>query len=84
MQSTGGNHSHRTPHRSTPILLQLLSSSWTRLSTLMVDTHQMVGNNYNYMQLIISKHKTESIIYVIFIHTLTTYLLCEVETTIPY
>jgi hypothetical protein len=38
-----------------PILLQLLSSSWVRLITLIVDTQQVVENNYNYMQLIISK-----------------------------
>jgi hypothetical protein len=49
----------------------------------MVGTQQVVGNNYNYMQLIISKLKVESIIYIRFIDTLATYLLCEVETTIP-
>jgi hypothetical protein len=54
-----------------------------RLSTLMVDTQQVVGNNYNYMQQIISNLKVGSILYVIFIYTLATYLLCEVETTIP-
>jgi hypothetical protein len=47
----------------------------------MVGTQQVVGNNYNYMQLIISKLKAESILYVRFIDTLATYLLCEVETT---
>jgi hypothetical protein len=51
------------------------------LSKLMVGTQQVVGNNYNYIQLIVSKIKAESIIYVRFIDTLTTYLLCEVETT---
>jgi hypothetical protein len=35
------------------------------------------------MQLIISKLKARSIIYVRFIDTLATYLLCEVETTKP-
>jgi hypothetical protein len=49
----------------------------------MVGTQQVVGNNYNYMQLIISKLKAESIIYVRFINTLATYLLSEDETTIP-
>jgi hypothetical protein len=48
-----------------------------------VGTQQVVGNNYNYMQLIISKLKARSILYVRFIATLATYLLCEVETTIP-
>jgi hypothetical protein len=66
-----------------PKLLQLLSSRWARMSTLMVGTQQVVGNNYNYMQLIISKLKAESIIYVRFINTLATYLLSEDETTIP-
>jgi hypothetical protein len=47
----------------------------------MVGTQQVVGNNYNYMQLIISKHKAGSILYIRFIDTLATYLLCEVETT---
>jgi hypothetical protein len=47
----------------------------------MVGTQQVVENNYNYMQLIISKLKAESILYVRFIDTLATYLLCEVETT---
>jgi hypothetical protein len=51
------------------------------LSKLMVGTQQVVGNNYNYIQLIVSKIKAESIIYVRFIDTLTNYLLCEVETT---
>jgi hypothetical protein len=41
----------------------------------------VVGNNYNFMQLIISNLKAESILYVRFIDTLATYLLCEVETT---
>jgi hypothetical protein len=54
---------------------------WVRLSTLMVGTQQVVGNNYNYMQLIISKLKAESILYLRVIDTLATYLLCEVETT---
>jgi hypothetical protein len=49
----------------------------------MVGTRQVVGNNYNYMQLIISNLKAGSTLYVIFIDTLATYLLCEVETTIP-
>jgi hypothetical protein len=53
------------------------------LRTLMVDTQQVVGNNYNYMQLIISKLKAESILHVRFIDTLATYLLYEVETSIP-
>jgi hypothetical protein len=53
------------------------------LSTLMVHTQQVVGNNYNYMQLIISKLKAESILYVRFIDILATYFLCEVETIIP-
>jgi hypothetical protein len=48
-----------------------------------VDTLQVVGNNYNYMQLIISKLKARIILYVKFIDTLVTYLLCEVETTKP-
>jgi hypothetical protein len=52
------------------------------LSTLMVGTQQVVGNNYNHMQLIISKLKAGSILYVRFIDTLATYLLCEVETTV--
>jgi hypothetical protein len=52
------------------------------LSTLMVGTQQVVGNNYNYMQLIISKLKAGSILYVRFIDTLATYLLGEVETTV--
>jgi hypothetical protein len=47
----------------------------------MVGTQQVVGNNYIYMQLIISKLKTENILYVRFIDTLATYLLCEVKTT---
>jgi hypothetical protein len=47
----------------------------------MVGTQQVVGNNYNYMQLIISKHKARSIIYVRFIDTLATYLLYAVENT---
>jgi hypothetical protein len=47
----------------------------------MVGTQQVVGNNYNYMELIISKHKEESILNVRFIDTLEFYLLCEVETT---
>jgi hypothetical protein len=47
----------------------------------MVGTQQVVGNNYNYMQLIISKLKAESILYLRVIDTLATYLLCEVETT---
>jgi hypothetical protein len=51
------------------------------LSKLMVGTQQVVGNNYKYIQLIVSKIKAESIIYVRFIDTLTNYLLCEVETT---
>jgi hypothetical protein len=50
----------------------------------MVGTQQVVGNNYNYMQLIISKLKVGRILYVIFIDTLATYLLCEVESTIPH
>jgi hypothetical protein len=49
----------------------------------MVGTQQVVENNYNYMQLIISKLKAESIIHVRFTDTLATYLLCEIETTIP-
>jgi hypothetical protein len=49
----------------------------------MVGTQQVVGNNYNYMQLKISKLKAESKLYVRFINTLATYLLCEVETTKP-
>jgi hypothetical protein len=49
----------------------------------MVGTQQVVRNNYNNMQLIISKLKAESILHVRFIETLATYLLCEVETTIP-
>jgi hypothetical protein len=49
----------------------------------MIGTQQVVGNNYNYMQLIISKLKAESILHIRFIDTLATYLLCEVETTIP-
>jgi hypothetical protein len=49
----------------------------------MVGTQQVMGNNYNYMQLIISKHKAESILYVGFIDTSVAYLLCEVESTIP-
>jgi hypothetical protein len=48
----------------------------------MVGTQQVMENNYNYMQLIISKLKAESILHVSFIDTLATYLLCEVETTI--
>jgi hypothetical protein len=67
-----------------PILLQLLRSRWARFSTLMVGIQQVVENNYHYMQLIISKLKVGSILYVIFIDTLATYLPCEVETTIPY
>jgi hypothetical protein len=51
------------------------------LSTLMVGTQQVVGNNYSYVQLIVSKFKAESILYIRFIDTLATYLLCEVETT---
>jgi hypothetical protein len=35
------------------------------------------------MQLIISKLKAESTLYIRFIDTLATYLLCEVETTKP-
>jgi hypothetical protein len=66
-----------------PKLLQLLSGRWERMSTLMVGTQQVVGNNNNYMQLIISKLKAKSIIYVRFIDTLATYLLSEDETTIP-
>jgi hypothetical protein len=46
-----------------------------------VGTQQVVENNYNFMQLIISNLKAESILYVRFIDTLATYLLCEVETT---
>jgi hypothetical protein len=34
-----------TPHRSIPNLLQLLSSSLARLSTLMVGTQQVQENN---------------------------------------
>jgi hypothetical protein len=49
----------------------------------MVDTQQVVGNNYNYMQIVVPKLKAESILYVIFIDTLATYLLCEVETSKP-
>jgi hypothetical protein len=49
----------------------------------MVGTQQVLGNNYNYMQLIISKLKARSILHVRLIDTLATYLLCEVETTIP-
>jgi hypothetical protein len=49
----------------------------------MVGTQHVVGNNYKYMQLIISKIKAGSILYVRFIDTLATYLLCEVETAIP-
>jgi hypothetical protein len=48
----------------------------------MFGIQQVVGDNYNYMQLIISKLKAESILYVKFIDTLATFLLCEVETTI--
>jgi hypothetical protein len=51
------------------------------LSTLVIGTQQVVGNNYNYMQLVISKLKVESILYVRYIDTLATYFLCEVETT---
>jgi hypothetical protein len=47
----------------------------------MVGTQQVVENNNNYMQLIISKLKAESILYVRFTNTLATYLLCEFETT---
>jgi hypothetical protein len=47
----------------------------------MVGTQQVVGNNYSYVQLIVSKFKAESILYITFIDTLATYLLCEVETT---
>jgi hypothetical protein len=54
------------------------------MSKLMVGTQQVVENNYHYMQLIISKLKAGSILYVIFIDTLATYLPCEVETTIPH
>jgi hypothetical protein len=43
----------------------------------------VVEKNYNYMQLVISKLKVERILYVRFIDTLATYLLCEVQTTIP-
>jgi hypothetical protein len=49
----------------------------------MIGTQQVLGNNYNYMQLIMSKLKAGRILYVIFIDTLATYLLCEDETTIP-
>jgi hypothetical protein len=49
----------------------------------MVGTQQVVGNNYNYMQLIISKLKAGGILYVRFIDTLATYLLWEVKITIP-
>jgi hypothetical protein len=49
----------------------------------MVGTQQVVGNNYNYMQLIISNLKAGSILYIRFIDTLATYLLYEVETTTP-
>jgi hypothetical protein len=49
----------------------------------MVGTLQVVGYNYNYLQLIISKLKARSIQYVRFIDPLATYLLCEVETTNP-
>jgi hypothetical protein len=48
----------------------------------MVGTQQVVRNNYNYMQLILSKLKALSILYVGFIDTLAIYLLGEVETTI--
>jgi hypothetical protein len=47
----------------------------------MVGTQQVLGNNYNYMQLVLSKLKAGIILYVRFIDTLATYLLCEVETT---
>jgi hypothetical protein len=47
----------------------------------MVGTQQVVGNNYNYTQQIISNLKAVSILYVIFIDTLATYLIREVETT---
>jgi hypothetical protein len=49
----------------------------------MVDTQQVVGNNYTYMQLILSKLKVGSILYVGFIDTLATYLVGEFETTKP-
>jgi hypothetical protein len=49
----------------------------------MVGTQQVVGHNYNYMQVVISKLKAESILYGRFNDTLATNLLCEVETTIP-
>jgi hypothetical protein len=83
MQLIGGNRSPRTPYRRTPNLLQFLSNSWTRLNTLMVDTQQVVGNNYTYMQLILSKLKVGSILYIGFIDTLATYLVGEFETTKP-
>jgi hypothetical protein len=47
----------------------------------MVATQQVVGNNYNYMQLIISKLKAGSRLHIRFIDTFATCLLCEVETT---
>jgi hypothetical protein len=47
----------------------------------MVGTQQVVGNSYNCMQLIISKLKAGSILYIRFIDTLATYFLYEVETT---
>jgi hypothetical protein len=49
----------------------------------MVGTQQVVGNNYNYMQLIVLNLKVGSILYIIIIDTLATYLICEVETTKP-
>jgi hypothetical protein len=68
-------------------VVQMFFSFWAavgaRLSTLMVGTQQVVGHNYNYMQLVISKLKAESILYGRFNDTLATNLLCEVETTIP-
>jgi hypothetical protein len=35
----------RIPHRSTPTLIELLSSRWARFSTLMVGTQQVWENN---------------------------------------
>jgi hypothetical protein len=35
----------RTPYRSTPNLLQLLSSKWARLSILMVGTQEVWEDN---------------------------------------
>jgi hypothetical protein len=49
----------------------------------MVGTQQVVGNNYNYMQIVVPKLKAESILYIRFIDTLATYLLCELKLPNP-